>query len=150
MSQSSILGGERAARHAKGKDVDALGPSDSSDSGSDVQGETVMPTDAGRPDELGSMPVDRDTDSDSLGTGERGSATGRDGPDNADIMPTAIEREGPSGSVDALDDAERLDSDDVEGLSTDDESDIDETDDDALDNERRPRRESRREGPGRP
>jgi hypothetical protein len=146
MSHSSLLGGERAARHAKGKDVGALGPSDSSDSGSDVQGETVMPTGADRPDELGSMPVDRGTDSDSFGTGERGSATGRDGPDNADIMPMSIEQEGPGGSVDALDDAERLDSADVEGLVTDDDGDTEEVDDDAPDE--RPRRESRRAGRG--
>jgi len=36
MSNSSILGGEHAPHHPAGTDVDALGPSDTSDSGSDV------------------------------------------------------------------------------------------------------------------
>jgi hypothetical protein len=35
MATSSITGGERAAERADGRDVDLLGPSDSSDSGSD-------------------------------------------------------------------------------------------------------------------
>ncbi|HEY4067545.1 MAG TPA: hypothetical protein VGM74_11655 [Burkholderiaceae bacterium] len=147
MSQSSLLGGARVAGHAKGKDVDALGPSDSSDSGSDVQGESVMPTAADQPDELGSMPVDRGTDSDAMGTGERGSATGRDGPDNADLLPTAIEQQRANADVESLADADRVDTDDVEGISADDDSDA-EAPDDTLD-ERRPRRESRRQGPGR-
>ncbi|MBS0427440.1 MAG: hypothetical protein JSR41_09160, partial [Proteobacteria bacterium] len=37
MSTDPLLGGSRAPAHAPGKDIDALGPSDSSDSGSDVQ-----------------------------------------------------------------------------------------------------------------
>lgn len=87
MSNSSILGGERAAPRAIGRDVDALGPSDSSDSGSDVQGERAMPTDADNPGELGALPVSRSSDSDARGTGERGSATGDDRGDAADILP---------------------------------------------------------------
>lgn len=81
---SSILGGQRAPRRAAGKDVDALGPSNSSDSGSDVQGETATATEADRPDEIGALPVRGAGDSDALGTGERASATGRDTADNAD------------------------------------------------------------------
>lgn len=85
MANSSILGGVRAAKYAPGNDVDALGPSDSSDSGSDVQGEHSVRGDGEHADLLGSLVVDTGTDSDSSGTGERGSATGRDRPDGADI-----------------------------------------------------------------
>jgi hypothetical protein len=97
MPNSSILGGEQAPTHAKGHDTDTLGPSDSSDSGSDVQGERAMPTEPDQPDEYGALPVQGGSDSDSLGTGERGSATGRDRFDNADILPDHIVR-GPDAS----------------------------------------------------
>lgn len=93
MPNSSILGGEQAPTHAKGHDTDTLGPSDSSDSGSDVQGERSMPTAPDQPDEYGALPVDGSSDSDALGTGERGSATGRDDRlANADILPDQIVR----------------------------------------------------------
>ena len=87
MAKSSFLGGERAARRAPGKDIDALGPSDSSDSGSDVQGEFSLRSEGEHAYELGSLVVNTANDSDSSGTGERASATGRDLPDGADIMP---------------------------------------------------------------
>ena len=90
MSNSSILGGESAATRASGRDVDALGPSDSSDSGSDVQGERSMATEADNPGELGGLPVELGSDSDSGGTGERGSATGEWGRDGADILPDRV------------------------------------------------------------
>jgi hypothetical protein len=127
MSNSSILGGERAAPRAAGRDVDALGPSDSSDSGSDVQGERAMPTDADNPGELGALPVNLDSDSDAGGTGERGSATGRDGGDGADILPdqlvsdplwetNAAGRPRASDDVEAIaDDADDADGEDPEG-----------------------------------
>lgn len=124
MSTSSILGGERAARRGPGKDVDALGPSDSSDSGSDVQGEHAMSTEGDALDELGSLPTRRDSDSDALGTGERGSATGRDTQDGADIAPDRVENT--TDSVDALLDADRLTDDDVESLAADDAESEDE------------------------
>ena len=41
MSHSSILGGDRAPQQAPGRDAETLGPSDSSDSGSDVHGATA-------------------------------------------------------------------------------------------------------------
>ena len=88
MSNSSLLGG--AAAWARGRDVDALGRSDSSDSGSDVQGERPMATEADNPGELGGMPVELGSDSDSVGTGERGSATGEAVRDGADILPYAV------------------------------------------------------------
>lgn len=87
MTNSSFLGGNRAAPYAVGRDVDALGPSDSSDSGSDVQGERSMRGEGNHADELGSLIVDTASDSDASGTGERASATGRDSPDGADISP---------------------------------------------------------------
>lgn len=99
MSNSSILGGDTAASHSAGKDVDALGPSDSSDSGSDVQGERAMATRPDLPDELGAIPVDGGSDSDSVGTGERASAEGNDGRDGADILPDRI-IDGPEGLAD--------------------------------------------------
>lgn len=98
MPNSSFLGGERAARHAQGKDIDALGPSDTSDSGSDVQGEFSMRGEGENADELGSLVVDTDNDSDASGTGERASATGQDVPDGADIMPDHV-----VGSADGVD-----------------------------------------------
>ena len=100
MTKSSFLGGERAARHATGKDVDALGPSDSSDSGSDVQGEHSLRGEGDHADELGSLIVDTASDSDASGTGERASATGRDVADGADIMPDRVI--GPDGEEDDI------------------------------------------------
>ena len=90
MASSSILGGERSAPRAAGRDVDRLGPSDSSDSGADVQGERTMPTEADAPDELGATPVHRDSASDALGTGERGSASGSDVREGGDILPDRV------------------------------------------------------------
>ena len=90
MTNSSFLGGERAARYAQGKDTDALGPSDSSDSGSDGQGEGSLRGEGDHADELGSLLVNTANNSDSSGTGERASATGRDGPDGVDIMPDHV------------------------------------------------------------
>lgn len=75
MATSSILGGERAAIPPDGKDVDALGPSDSSDSGSDVQ--AAPPP--GVADSNGPvLPSERGADSDASGTGERGSVVAGD------------------------------------------------------------------------
>ena len=71
------MGGQRPPEHIFGKDTNALGPSDNSDSGSDAQG-------AYGTDEMSS-------DSDAEGTGERASAgSGLDILD-ADIMPDHIE-----------------------------------------------------------
>ena len=100
MTKSSFLGGERAAQRAPGKDIDALGPSDSSDSGSDVQGEFSLRSEGEHAYERGSLVVNTANDSDSSGTGERASATGRDLPDGADIMPDHL-----TGTAGALDDS---------------------------------------------
>jgi hypothetical protein len=80
MAKSSLLGGERAAVHPSGKGSDLLGPSDSSDSGSDAQGELG-------PDQLSS-------DSDRSGTGERASADLGDSGNGADILPDRVDRMG--------------------------------------------------------
>ena len=90
MSNSNFLGGERAATYAPGKDVEALGPSDSSDSGSDVQGEHSVQGEGNHADDLGSLIVDTGSDGDSSGTGERASATGRDSPGGRDIAPDHV------------------------------------------------------------
>ncbi|APW47972.1 hypothetical protein [Rhodoferax antarcticus] len=97
MTNSSFLGGKRAATSPLGNDVDALGPSDSSDSGSDVQGERNLQGEGEHADQLGSLIVDTSSDSDASGTGERASATGRDGPDGADIAPDKVI--GPDGEI---------------------------------------------------
>ena len=89
MSQSSILGGQKAPTQAPGRDTDALGPSDSSDSGSDVQGEhTRLASD---PDDAGAVPADLESDTDSSGTGERGAAYGNDVDEGADIRPDHVD-----------------------------------------------------------
>lgn len=100
MATSSLLGGELPSTHASGKTADLLGPSDSSDSGSDAMGEFG-------PEELSS-------DSDRHGTGERGSVeTGRK-PAGSDILPDRVQR-GPTGEAD------RPGRDDVADLSSDED-----------------------------
>ena len=95
MTKSSFLGGQPAATYTPGKDVEALGPSDSSDSGSDVQGEFSLQGSGEQADRMGSLIVDTDSDSDASGTGERSSATGRDIPAGRDIAPDHLI--GPNG-----------------------------------------------------
>lgn len=90
MSNSSILGGTPAPQQADGKDVETLGPSDSSDSGSDVQGERTLPTAPDNPGEWGSVVADLDSDTDAGGTGERASADGESPLEGADILPDRV------------------------------------------------------------
>ena len=50
MGHSSLVGTDKAPLHAKGTDEQALGPSDSTDSGSDMQGADSLPAaDPGEP-----------------------------------------------------------------------------------------------------
>jgi len=77
MATSSILGGDWVPKRPAGTDVGSLGPSDSTDSGSDARG-------AFDDDELSS-------DTDAQGTGERSSVDPRSGPIDADILPDHIE-----------------------------------------------------------
>jgi hypothetical protein len=107
MARSSILGGETAPARAPGNDVDALGPSSSSDSGSDVQGARGMVGDV-------------ESDSDAGGTGERSSVEGNTGRANSDVMPDRIVTPGRGGvSEDALGD--------VDDMVGEDEASVDES-----------------------
>jgi len=90
MSSSSILGGASAPVQADGKSVDLLGPSDSSDSGSDVQGQRPMATAPESLDQRSTVPAEVDSDTDASGTGERASADGDSPVDGADILPDRI------------------------------------------------------------
>ncbi len=128
MSHSSILGGERAPQQARGRDAETLGPSDTSDSGSDIQGATRLKTDAEEGELGGATPVSNDSDSDSMGTGERAEAVPEGARDGADISPDRI-----ASSKDALDSAESItgNDDSIEGLA-DDSSDDESDEDDAI------------------
>jgi hypothetical protein len=90
MATSSILGGAPAPMKPKGKNADALGPSDSSDSGSDVRGERPMPTAPDNPGEWGAVTIAADSDTDTAGTGERASASGEGPRDAADVSPDRV------------------------------------------------------------
>ena len=110
MASSSILGGERPALHPSGRGSDLLGPSDSSDSGSDSLGELG-------PDQM-------DSDTDRFGTGERASADLSDSGSGLDILPDHVDRAS-RGGVDAIDtDVEQLaaveDDDEDDGAEGDD------------------------------
>ena len=116
MSHSSILGGDRAPQQATGRDADMLGPSDTSDSGSDIQGATRLKTDTPEGEMGGATPVEIDSDSDSGNTGERAEAVPEGARDGADIAPDRI-----AGSKDALDSADSISGDDdsIESLADD-------------------------------
>jgi hypothetical protein len=73
MAYSSILGAETAPTQPSGRDAELLGPSDSSDSGSDAMGTAEI-----------------HADSDASGTGERGSVTPGEGREGGDILPDRI------------------------------------------------------------
>jgi len=104
MARSPLVGGyDRAATPAPGHDTPSLGPSDSSDSGSDVAGldaaddedpgllvDTATDADSQRP-EGGAETFSPGADSDGAGTGERRSAAGDAGAlEGADIGPDRI------------------------------------------------------------
>jgi hypothetical protein len=77
MATSSILGGDPAPTWPRGSDVASLGPSDSTDSGSDARGGFDF-------DELSS-------DTDAEGTGERSSVDPLNVRSDYDILPDHIE-----------------------------------------------------------
>ena len=126
MSQSSILGGERAPQQARGRDAETLGPSDTSDSGSDIQGASRLKTTAPEGELGGATPVVEDSDTDAEGTGERAEAVPEGARDGADIAPDRIAR-----SKDALDSAESITGNDDAIESLADDSDDDGEDEDA-------------------
>lgn len=107
MASSSILGGERPALHSSGRGADLLGPSDSSDSGSDAMGELG-------PDQL-------ESDTDRSGTGERASADPSESGSGLDILPDHVDRASRGGMDDADMDVEQLAAtEDDEGDNEDD------------------------------
>ena len=131
MAKSSILGGAHTASQPSGTDVDALGPSDSSDSGSDVQ------TDRGRsaaPDESseGALPIAHDSTSDASGTGERGVAEGNDVESGSDI---SADRIGivPEDAAEAASVIDDPDAASLDELAIDDDKDGDADEDDGDD-----------------
>jgi len=140
MAHSSILGGDRVAPRAAGRDTDALGPSDSSDTGSDVQGERLSATGADVPGDIdAATPADLASDTDASGTGERASAVPDGAEDGADIGTDHVERL-PGGDVrDALDAAD-VSLDDPEALEVADlavdESDVEDDPDRAAEADR--------------
>ena len=95
MAHSSLIGIDRAALEPAGRDIATLGPSDSSDSGSDMSGideegsgEPTEPVDVALRGDAhrGSTESGDDSASDSTGTGENRSAAGdAGGRDGADI-----------------------------------------------------------------
>jgi hypothetical protein len=105
MAQSPLLGGDRAPRRQRGTSTELLGPSDISDTGSDLVGaEGAVDTDevgfdGGTNDDIRRAPgagadigdANLDADSDSGGTGERAEA-GRDTlrRDAPDITPDQV------------------------------------------------------------
>jgi hypothetical protein len=74
MAYSSIVGAEEAPVQPSGRDARSLGPSDSSDTGSDALGTAEL-----------------HADSDAAGTGERGSVTPGEGREGGDILPDRVE-----------------------------------------------------------
>ena len=95
MAYSSILGGSQAPSHPDGRSAGLLGPSDSSDSGSDSLGELG-------PEELGS-------DSDRHGTGERASVDMSMDGRSPDLLPDHVGRMDETGAI--VDEGEHIDLD---------------------------------------
>ncbi|KVV38973.1 chemotaxis protein [Burkholderia territorii] len=101
----------------RGRDGRALGPSDSSDSGSDTAGARRHPFDVDSP--LDEHALERgdaalDSDTDRAGTGERASADGDSGlEEGADIEPDRTERLSEPGSTDDPDERGQSGSGDV-------------------------------------
>ena len=109
MAYSSILGADVAPSQPSGRDAEALGPSDRSDTGSDSIG-TIEPH----------------ADSDAGGTGERGAVAGADAREGGDILPDRIvnlaEGEGATEADADLQEFTDLDADaEAEGTTSDDE-----------------------------
>jgi hypothetical protein len=90
MAYSSILGADEAPSQPSGRDAQALGPSDNSDSGSDALGTPEL-----------------HADSDAAGTGERGSVTPREGREGGDILPDRVVRSADAGATGAVRDDEQ-------------------------------------------
>ena len=124
MATSNILGGNRTPKQARGRDVDALGPSDSSDSGSDVQGTFDLDDSDQFDTNAGARQTGMEGDSDAAGTGERGAARlDEEAESGSDISPDSVRTLGPDTDTVPL-----------EGLDTD-LSDLAADEDDGTDSD---------------
>lgn len=85
MARSSILGGDSAAQNPDGRSTGLLGPSDSTDTGSDLMGQLG-------PEEMAS-------DSDRFGTGERASVDRDTDGRGLDILPDHVGRMDKTGGI---------------------------------------------------
>ncbi|VWX62849.1 conserved hypothetical protein [Burkholderiales bacterium 8X] len=129
MATSSILGGDHVPVTPRGNDIDALGPSDTSDSGSDVQ------SDAGRAQPMdeeteGALPIAHGSDSDAAGTGERASAGSEGFEDGADILPDRIGTV-PTDADSVTDEVDDPAAASVDELAVPDDTDEEDEDEDA-------------------
>ncbi|HEY9223479.1 MAG TPA: hypothetical protein VIP27_04920 [Variovorax sp.] len=99
MATSSVTGNHDSAADTADDSTRILGPSDSSDSGSDTLGQRA---DLAQPDDsLGGGALEPlDGGSDTSGTGERANVEGDMAPDGADILPDRIIGPG-GGAIDA-------------------------------------------------
>ena len=138
MAHSSLIGIDRAALEPAGRDIATLGPSDSSDSGSDMSGideeggnEPTEPVDVALRGDAhrGSVETGDGSASDSAGTGENRSAAGdAGGPDGADISVDRVFDASDENADDVLSDS------DLEALNTAASFEtLDDDDDDADD-----------------
>lgn len=139
MAHSPLLGGDPAPRVPSGRSTDVLGPSDTSDSGSDVTGAVGavdtddIGLDGGTNDDVRRAPgagadlgdANLDADSDAGGTGERAEA-GRDTlrREAPDIMTDQVVNIGTGSNDNAVDETDAL-----ADLSANDE------DEDLIDND---------------
>ena len=103
MAYSSILGADQAPTQASGRDSQALGPSDNSDSGSDAIGTS-----------------ESHGDSDASGTGEGGALPGSEAEEGRDIMPDHVVRLGLNAGTPDEDEA---DTDTLTNLDSDTDAD---------------------------
>jgi len=134
MARSSLLGIDPAPSEAAGRDKDLLGPSDSSDSGSDLAGldEDDDPADPGLPADValrdgGRAPLPL---GESLAVTEGGSGV-RDGADigvDQVFTPGGGPEDDPAAAIDAIGEAPLDEADDGEEEEDDVESEVDEND----------------------
>jgi hypothetical protein len=176
MTHSSLLGVDRQAAPVRGRDSLDLGPSDSSDSGSDVaglerlnDGDPMLPIDVAtavdRQHPYTTLDALGEANSDAAGTGERRSAGADDsGREAFDIAPdrivetaTDLLSDDPDSKLDSvLSDAMQVPPEDDEdyGLDDEDEDDVervieDEDDDPVGNRDTEPDGERRSREPGR-
>lgn len=147
MARSSILGTSPAPAEPAGRDTAALGPGDSSDSGSDMMGiadsaggDPGVPADIGADDEQRAGPLSSDalhSPSDAAGTGESRSAGGDAG--EQDGWDIGVDRVFTPGSAD--EEPELTDAEDAlieEALTQDGPGDDEDEDDEEEDDDTEP------------